>query len=306
MTPAQDCLRPLFLPAPGARLRAAVFEADSPRRVCVLLNGQTEFIEKYFEVIDELRQRGFTVVALDWRGQGGSGRLVPGAPLRAHIHDFAEYDQDLDALMDQLVAPLLAGGALPIALAHSMGGHILLRYLHRHPGRIAAAIFGAPMVRFSSRGLPRWPMRLVTQWKVRHGHAEEAVWGMAKRDSLTLDFQHQLVTSDLARFQRTRDFLLRHPDLRLGAPTWGWVDAALRATDGMNEPAFAGAIATPSLVFGAGHDLICVTADTRRFASRMRQARYVEITGANHEILMERDIFRAQFWNAFDGFMADR
>src|SRR5580704_12809598 len=160
MIPARDCFKSVMLSARGARLRAASFAADGERRqICVLLNGQTEFIEKYFEVIDELRGRGFAVVAMDWRGQGGSGRLVPGAPLKAHIHDFAEYDADLDALMDQFVEPMLAGKR-PIALAHSMGGHILLRHLDRQPGRFAAAAFSAPMLMFSTRGLPRWLVRL--------------------------------------------------------------------------------------------------------------------------------------------------
>src|SRR5271154_1787781 len=101
MIPAQACFEPVTVTAPGARLRAARFAAAGDQRgVCVLLNGQTEFIEKYFEVIDELRGRGFAVAALDWRGQGGSGRLVPQAPLRVHIDDFAEYDADLNAFMD--------------------------------------------------------------------------------------------------------------------------------------------------------------------------------------------------------------
>ncbi len=34
-------------------------------------------IEKYFEVVSELRERGFAVAVLDWRGQGGSARALP-------------------------------------------------------------------------------------------------------------------------------------------------------------------------------------------------------------------------------------
>src|ERR1700709_2360403 len=107
--------------AVGPTLRAARFEAapDVPARgTCVLLNGQTESIEKYFEVIDELRGRGFAVASLDWRGQGGSQRLIPQAPLKGHIDDFAQYDADLEAFLTQVVAPMLNGGELPIALAH--------------------------------------------------------------------------------------------------------------------------------------------------------------------------------------------
>ncbi|MBU6474220.1 MAG: alpha/beta hydrolase, partial [Alphaproteobacteria bacterium] len=69
----------------GNRLRTAIFEAEagrSHRGVCVLLSGQTEFIEKYGEVIGELCARGFRVATLDWRGQGASRRALPD-PLKA-------------------------------------------------------------------------------------------------------------------------------------------------------------------------------------------------------------------------------
>ena len=44
-------------------------------------------------------------------------------------------------------------------------------------------------------------------------------------------------------------------------------------------------------------------AQTRAFAARLPNARYIEIAGAGHEMLMERDVFRAQWWQAFDAFM---
>jgi lysophospholipase len=306
MIPARDCFEPVALSAPGAKLRAAVFAGSAvadPRGICVLLNGQTEFIEKYFEVIDELRGRGLTVVALDWRGQGGSGRLVPGAPLKGYINDFAEYDADLEVLMGQVVEPLLTAGKRPIALAHSMGGHILLRYLHRHPQGFAACAFCAPMLMFSTRGQPRWLVRLVTDVMTRTGHGTDFVWGIAGRDPLTMTFGEQIVTSDPHRFQRTQDFLARHPQLRLAGPTWGWVAAAWRSIAGFADRHYAENIATPALICGAGHDRICVTEEARRFARRMPRCTYLEIDGAEHEILMERDVFRQRFWNAFDAFI---
>jgi len=305
MIPAQDCFAPSMLSASGARLRAARFDAGpgaDPRGVCVLLNGQTEFIEKYFEVIDELRGRGFAVAALDWRGQGGSERLLKD-PLKAHIADFAQYDADLDCLMAGMVEPML-GGARPIALAHSMGGHILLRALRRDPGRFRAAVLSAPMLRFSTRGRPRWLARLATAWMTARGRTADFVWGMEKRDPLRLGFADQLVTSDPVRFRRAQDFLAAHPDLRLAGPTWGWVAAAYRSLAGISRAGFAEAIATPALLVGAEKDRIVVTAAARAFAARMPHADYLEIAGAEHEILMERDVFRARFWQAFDAFLA--
>ena len=66
---------------------------------------------------------------------------------------------------------------------------------------------------------------------------------------------------------------------------------------------YAEAIKTPCLFFGAGHDRVCDTQAIRVFARRLPKAEYVEITGAEHEILMERDIFRAQLWSHFDNFI---
>lgn len=290
----------------AARLRTARFAADPARPargLCVLLNGQTEFIEKYFEVIDELRGRGFAVAALDWRGQGGSGRLVPDAPLLVQINDFAEYDADLSCFMDRIVAPMLSGNERPIAVTHSMGGHILLNYLDRNPQRFAAAAFSAPMLMFSTRGQPRWLVRAVTSAMMLLGHGKDGVWGIAGRDPLTMTFDRQIVTSDRKRFQRTQDFLRLHPELRSSGPTWGWVAAADRALARFALPGFAEKISTPALILGAGRDRIVVTEATRRFAARMPACVYQAIENAEHEILMERDELRGQFWRAFDAFM---
>jgi lysophospholipase len=306
MIPARDCFEPFFISAAGARLRAARFEPDPVlpgRRLCALLNGQTEFIEKYFEVIDELRGRGFAVAALDWRGQGGSGRQVPGDPLKVHTGDFADYDADLAAFIAQVVVPM-AGEKLPIALAHSMGGHILLAHLNRHPEDFAAVVCTAPMLMFSTRGQPRWLVRLVTETMMKGGHATDFVWGMAARDPLEMGFENQIVTSDPVRFQRTQDFLRTHPDLRTAGPTWGWVAAAYKSLAHFAARNYAEQISTPALIIGACHDRICVTDDARRFAQRMPACHYVEISGAEHEILMERDVFRTPWWGAFDDFVS--
>ena len=96
-----------------------------PRRgtVC-LFQGRGEFIEKYFEVVADLRRRGFAVATMDWRGQGGSSRMLSN-PRKGHVRSFAEYDQDLAHFMKEIVLPDCPPPY--IALAHSMGGHILLR-----------------------------------------------------------------------------------------------------------------------------------------------------------------------------------
>ena len=302
MQPAAAIFAPFFFQSSGARLRAALFDADpavAARGPLVLLNGQTEFIEKYFEVIDELRGRGFAVATMDWRGQGGSQRFLKDDSRKGYVQDFAEYDGDLAAFMAQVVAPM--GDAKPIALAHSMGGHNLLRYLVRQPEAFAKAIMTAPMVAVSLRGYAAWLVHMVTRLEALRGNGAGWVWGMEARDPHAMTFANQMVTSDLARFDRTQAILRDHPELRLAGATWSWLGAALRSMAWLQRQ--APRITTPLLVIGAGADRIVLTAQTRAFAARLPNARYIEIAGSGHEMLLERDPIRAQWWAAFDAFV---
>ena len=305
MIPAAALFEPLPIKAVGAELRAARFAAAPDvrsRGVCVLLNGQTEFIEKYFEVIDELRGRGFAVATMDWRGQGGSTRMTEDSR-KSFVGDFHEYDQDLDTLMNWIVQPMLGPGEKPVALAHSMGAHNLLRALSRNPGRFAAAVLGAPMIAISFRGQREFWVRAVTALQVWRGRRGDWVWGMEARDPHRVSFSSQLVTSDPQRFERTQMLLREQPDLRLAGATWSWLAAALRSMDWLREPGRPEAITTPLLVVGAGKDRICQTSQTKAFAARLPAGEYVEIADGEHELMMERNAIRAQFWAAFDGFM---
>ncbi|MBI3676809.1 MAG: alpha/beta hydrolase [Proteobacteria bacterium] len=288
----------------GVRLRTAVFTHGSRgqgRGVCVLLTGQTEFIEKYEEVIGELCARGFSVAALDWRGQGGSARLLPN-PLKAHIDDFAQYDDDLTSFMQQIVQPLSAKP--PLALAHSMGAHILLRALHDRPMQFAAAVLSAPMLRAQTRGYPAWFARALTFVQARTGRKSAWVLGMDKRDPLTMEFSDQLVTSDRARYARAKALVTGHPELRLAGPTWGWLEAGYSSMNRVMAPGYAEAIPTPVLICGAGQDRIVDTQAEREFVKRLPHGTYLELRESEHEILMEADAIRQQFWKAFDEFVA--
>jgi lysophospholipase len=287
----------------GMRIRCATWPADGPARprgVCALLDGQTEFLEKYSEVVGELRARGFTVAALDWRGQGGSMRALPDA-LKAHVGDFEEYDDDLETFLEQVVRPL--SEKPPLALAHSMGGHILLRTLHDKPNAFAAAVMTAPMLQADTRGYPGWLARLVCHAHNLRGVSTDWVWGMQQRDPLKMSFDDNRVTSDRTRFARAQSALRANPNIRLAGPTWGWLEAAYHSWDRVMAPGYAEAISTPVLMIGAGRDRIVNTAAEREFARRLPKGTYLEFADAEHEILMESDSIRARFWIAFDAFV---
>lgn len=274
------------------------------RGVCAILDGHTEFIEKYAEVIDELAARGFAGAILDWRGQGGSERSLID-PLKAHVGDFADYDADLRVFMDDIVAQLMQGQEPPLALAHSMGAHILLRALHTNPRLFATAVMIAPMLWPQTLGYPGWLVRTLSSAHGRLGLSDAWVWGMRERDPLLLRFEDNHVTSDRFRFARAQETLAANPALRLAGPSWGWLDAAYRSMTQMRQPGFAETITSPCLVFGAGRDRVVSTAAIREFTRRLPNGTYIEIEDAEHEIVMENDSIRARFWQAFDAFVSN-
>lgn len=289
------------------QLRAAVWPVPEPRALCVLLNGMTEFVEKYGEVAEELNNRGFTVVSFDWRGQGASERRVSGAR-KGHVVHFEDYEVDLASVLKQVLEPLqLASPGIPVvALAHSMGAHVLLHYLHGHPRRFACAALCAPMLDVETGEYSPWLMRLVTIFYNLGKPSTRFVYKVEDRDQLVLPFEENRVTSDRGRYERTQALLRAQPYLRINGPTFGWLHAALVSMRKLRARTFAGGITTPLLVIGAGKDRVVRISAIRDFVKRLPRAHYVEIAESEHEILMEADSIRAKFWAAFDAFMDER
>ncbi len=125
---------------------------------------------------------------------------------------------------------------------------------------------------------------------------------MEGRDPIKLKFEDNLVTSDRRRWAQTQDLIVKHPELRLAGPTWGWLRAAAASMGKEMAPGYAEAIDAPVLVCGAGKDRICLTPATRAFAHRLPHGKYIEFEDSEHEILMENDSIRARFWKEFDDF----
>jgi lysophospholipase len=285
-----------FEGAGGARLRVAFFPAIGPARGSVVVSpGRTEPIEKYFEVVEELRARGFAVLVHDWRGQGLSQRLL-GDRLRGHAVDYKDFLQDyrlmLLAWQDRLPRPWLA-------LAHSMGACLVLLDLVQGESRFAGAVLSAPMLGISTGAAPELVARLVSWSMVASGYASSPVPGLG-HDPLGDFFEQEGLTHDRDRYLRYKAQLHACPDLALGGPTWGWLDVALKAVGEFGDPARLGKVAIPVTLVTAELDRLVMNGAARRVADCLPKGRYVEIPGAFHELLIETDDVRAQFWRAFD------
>ncbi|MFC4174710.1 alpha/beta fold hydrolase [Microvirga sp. GCM10011540] len=285
----------------GLTLRAAYWlpDGETPKGTVCILQGRAEFIEKYFEVVGELLGRGFAVVAFDWRGQGLSGRQVRNAR-KGHVRRFSDYRRDLDAIRDQILVPHLPEPHF--GLAHSMGGAIALSAAHEGWLPFRRLVTTTPMIGLC---IVKHSLAIVGTVRILKylGFGKSFVPGGGETSISTLPFKGNRLTSDPVRYARNAQVAHTIGEGAVGAPTVSWLDSAFRFMKRFTDPRYALRIRLPTLVLAAGADPVCATPVTERFAARLKAGHAIVIPGARHEILMETDAIREQFWAAFDAFV---
>lgn len=284
----------------GMQLRVARWQPVAAATGTILIaNGRGEFIEKYFEVIAQLLARGLHVVAFDWRGQGLSGRELPN-PRKGHIDDFSLYGRDLQAIEAQVLAP---HGPKPwFGLGHSMGGAILLAQARAGRLPFERMVLSAPMIDLAGLKFPR-SARLLVGCLDMIGLGGGFMPGGGETAYLSKPYDGNVLTSDPVRYARIAACAAQAPGLAIGAPTVAWLNAAFRQMREFEDVDFAMRIAVPTLILAAGDDQVVDTGATERFGARLKGGQVIVIAGARHEILIERDVFRQQFWAAFDAYV---
>lgn len=284
----------------GIRLRFARFAPPPGRKgtIC-LFQGRAEFIEKYFETVRDLRARGFAVATMDWRGQGGSQRML-GDPFKGHVRDFTEYEADVEAFMREIVLPDCPPPHY--AIAHSMGASVLLRMSYKGQRWFDRMVMSAPMIGLSTKTYPRFARPVVKGMRM-FGMSSSYIPGGDATVMAAQSYIGNPVTTDPVRHARTVAILEAQPSLGLGAPTVGWAAAAFDAMAQFKEQRFTSNLRQPMVLVAAGRDQIVSTLATEEFGLRLRTGAHLIVNGAKHELLMEQDRYRSQFLAAFDAFV---
>lgn len=279
------------------RVRYAVFPGEhaTPRGTIVLLQGRNETIEKYFETIRDLTAMGFWVATFDWRGQGGSERLLSD-PMKGYVRRFSHYELDLERFIEHVVLP---DTRLPFyLLAHSTGGLVALSAAPALSNRIERMVLTAPFVALGGQALGQRRIALLVRIACLAGLATLSLGS----DSRSPAFEKNGLTSDRRRFERNNAIVESVPELALGRPTVRWVDEALRTMKRVTRQDHLERIRIPTLIISPTRDAIVPAAALEALDERFRAGHLLAVDGARHEILHERDIYRVQALAAIDAF----
>jgi lysophospholipase len=279
----------------GVRIRLGFWPGGN-RGTVLLFPGRTEYLEKYGPAAQELADRGFATLTIDWRGQGLSDRLIDDRA-RGHVRRFADYQRDVAALLR-----LAETADLPrpwFLLAHSMGGCIGLRALHNGLP-VRAAAFSAPMwgIRIMA---PLVPLAWMLSGASRYiGRSDTYVPGSSANCYVSTEpFAGNVLTTDPEMF----DFMARqvrtHPDLALGGPSLNWLHEALRE---MRILGRMGPPRLPALVSIGSHERVVDVPAIRHIVSRWPGGLLDHVEGARHEIMMETPAIRAAYYDRITAF----
>jgi lysophospholipase len=287
----------------GKQMRYALLEPQNPRGTILIAPGRREFIEKkHAELGEEFLQRRFRLVFFEWRGQGLSDRFLTGnKKQRDHVTDFSIYLDDLSSLYAKIVQPFQTG---PLILyGHSMGGHLVLRWLvERQPQEVAGVILTAPMLALAS--LPAHTIaRSMTWTSVRLGHGAD--YAPAQHDYNLDDrtFANNPLSHDAERFALMEKYFTAYPDMTVGGVTWGWLDAALKSMHYMQHRSYFERLNVPVLSVTGSADRVTPANELDRILKRVNKGQHRLIPGAYHDVMNEIDTYRMEAWRHIDTFL---
>ena len=281
----------------GIRVRTSFWAANDPVGTVFVFPGRADYIEKYGGLANFCLSNNLNVIAIDWRGQGLSERLLDDKNI-GHIEDFKNYQNDVEVIINEAKD---AGLVKPwIIFAHSMGGLIGLRTLHDNPV-FEKVVFTSPM----------WGIQMPPILKSGASIIMSLISLIGKMDTyapttspetriLNEEYEFNKLTSDIQNFKLLRQQIIQYPGLQIGGPSTAWVSAALDEIEYQigNEPPV-----TPALCFLGEREEIIDNFAVQEFCKKWDSCNLISIPTAKHDLLMEKEIILHNLFEELEEFI---
>jgi lysophospholipase len=266
----------------------------------LFLPGRGDHYEKYLETLEYYAQAGWAVTSIDWRGQGMSGRFLddPGV---GHIEDFAIWVADLKYFYTKWQAETPGPH---VVIAHSMGGHLAMRALAEKAINPVAVVMSAPMLGIQSGGLPISLNHAFARLMEHLGRGEKAAWKVSEKPMSTMQLRAKILTHDKERYEDELAWWKIRPSVKLGPPSWHWIERAMASTRMLDENDVMEAVQTPILLIATTADQLVSTDRIIKDSKRLPHAQLLLFgKEAAHELLREADGVRDKCIAAMDEFL---
>lgn len=251
------------------------------KRALVILPGRTEPLEKYQEVVYDLKDIEHDIFLLDLRGQGNSQREVDD-PHKGYVENYKNYGKDIDLFIKEIVKPSRYEEVN--FLGHSMGAAVGLLHATENPNLFSKMVLSAPMVEINTNDKPQSLVYSLFRTMRLLGMGKNYVPG-GDRGNVNFSFEKNRVTSSLARFNMARDLERKNPFYVMGSSTVSWVIEAIEMGNKVfrNKEKLNG---IKLLMFQGGKDLLSY-AKRQRQICKANDCELVYFEESKHEMFQE-------------------
>lgn len=271
------------------KIHYAVFQVPNEKGAIVFLPGRTEPILKHAENILDLMNQGYSVYAIDHRGQGASGRMTPD-PQMGYVEYFKDYVTDVTTFVNTVVVPGKHSNLF--LLAHSLGGGIAAEFVFENPDMFKAVVLSSPMLGINTAPYPEFVAQNIADPVCQDaGQAMTFAIGQTDFDP-TAQFTDPSndVTRSLARFTVKMEMFNANPTLQLGGVSYRWLCESLGET--LHLQTLGTFSNTPTLLFQAGNDDVVTLPAENQYCNDAAACQIQPYSDSYHEVLSERDSIR--------------
>ena len=287
-------------------LRYLHVSKDENMDTIVIAPGKSGIIEVYKYMIDYLVAQGFDVWIMEWRGTGGSSRVLENTQ-KTHIDSYKTYLKDFDEFINRVVIPNKKPGKLMI-LGVSKGGNIATRYMlsdEYQNSEVDGMVLLAPMFDIYTGKYPRHLADAISDVFINMDYNDEYVFGYGDYDPEKNVFEDNKYTSDPKRHAITKKIYIENPHLVTEGPTFNWVNETLKTIRYLRR--YRGEkLKIPTMVINAKHDRVVRSAIDHKVCARVGCTEMKTYDDSKHEIFNESPKIMTRLMGDIYQFYLDR
>lgn len=280
----------------GNKISYEAYGNSDSKAAVLVLHGFTESAEKFREVAYYFYSEGYSVYSLDLRGHGNSFRTSKKTGT-VNAESFDDYAEDINAFVETVIRPCCADKPLYI-FSHSLGSTAAILYMESHPDVVSRAVLSSPMI-CGNMGMPVPVAAMVAKLLCAVGGNNISAPGRCKFNP-ELKFDDSDATSE-ARFEYYQEKRKNNILLQTSGPSFGWVNASIRARDKLLSDAHK--IKPPLLILRPEEDKQLLSEYQDKFIAEVTDVKVVGIKGSKHEIFGSTDKVLEEYYRAIFGFL---
>ena len=186
-----------------------------------------------------------------------------------------------------------------IGIGHSMGGCLMLSAFHNHQEKFHLGILSAPMLGFKNEKFLKTASSLMNIIR----KDTDYLLGSKPNMGIETSFEKNDLTKDPARYNRILRLVRKHPDIRLWGVTNAFVKAVNERLKTIRIKSWAEKITLKILIINNIKDQVVDSKKIKKMSLRLINSQIEEFLHTEHEIFMEKDIYRNQMWEKVDTFL---